>query len=53
MVASVNVNVGVASQLSDEVGVPVLAGNVLAVHCMVTLGGQAMVGATLSSTNIV
>jgi hypothetical protein len=47
------VTVGVASQLSLEVAVPVLAGAVLAVHWMVTFGGHTMDGAWLSSTNMV
>ena len=51
-VTSVEVIVGVASQ-SVAVAVPVFAGNVLAVHCMVTLAGQVITGATLSSTVIV
>jgi hypothetical protein len=49
-VASVNVMVGVASQLSLEVGEPVLAGNVLAVHRIVTFAGQLMTGAMRSAT---
>ena len=53
IVASVKVTVGVPSQLSDAVAVPVLAGSVLAVHCIVVLGGQVIVGAVLSSTKIV
>jgi hypothetical protein len=49
-VASVKVIVGVTSQLSLEDGDPVLAGSVLAVHCTVTLAGQVIVGAILSTT---
>lgn len=45
--------VGVASQLSTDVGLPVLAGNVLVLHCIVTLAGQLIVGAILSTTEIV
>ena len=41
------------SQLSVAVAVPVLAGNVLAVHRIVTLPGQVTIGATLSTTVIV
>lgn len=52
-VTSVKVTVGVPSQLSVAVAVPVLAGKVLAVHNMVILAGQVMTGATLSSTKIV
>ena len=44
--------VGEASQLSVDVGFPVLAGNVLAVHSIVTLIGQTIDGGTLSSTVI-
>ena len=47
-VTSVKEMVGERSQLSDEVGFPVLAGNVLAVQRMVILAGQVMVGARLS-----
>lgn len=39
--------------MSVDNAVPVLAGNVLAVHSMVTFGGQVMMGAVLSSTKIV
>ena len=52
-VTSVKVIAGVASQLSEAVALPVLAGKVLAVHWMVTLGGQTIEGAALSSTMIV
>jgi len=48
-VTSANVIVGVPSQLSVAVAVPVLAGAVLAVHWIVMLGGQVMAGARLSS----
>ena len=41
------------SQLSVAVAVPVLAGNVLAVHWIVTLPGQVTIGATLSTTVMV
>ena len=41
------------SQLSVAVAVPVLAGNVLPVHSIVTFAGQVIIGAALSSTNIV
>ena len=41
--------VGVMSQLSVEVAVPVLAGNVLAVHWIVILAGQVTDGTVLSS----
>ncbi len=46
---SVKVMVGVKSQLSVAPAVPVLAGNVLALHCMVILIGQEIIGAVLSS----
>jgi hypothetical protein len=52
-VTSLKAMVGVPSQLSVAVAVPVLAGNVLAVHCMVTLPGHTIDGAALSSTMIV
>jgi hypothetical protein len=51
-VTSVEVIVGVPSQLSVAVAVPVFAGNVLAVQSTVTLAGQVMVGAALSSTKM-
>ena len=47
-----NVIVGVASQLSFDVGEPVDAGKVLAVHRIVIFAGQVMTGATLSITVI-
>ena len=37
---SLKMTVGVASQLSLAVGLPVFAGNVLAVHSIVTFGGH-------------
>jgi hypothetical protein len=52
-VTSLKVTVGVPSQLSVAVAVPVLAGSVLAVHWMVILAGQLNTGATLSSTIMV
>jgi hypothetical protein len=52
MFISEKVMITVASQLSVAVAVPVLAGKVLAVHCMVTFGGQVIKGARLSSTEI-
>ena len=51
-VTSVKFTVGEASQLSVDVGFPVLAGNVLAVHSIVTLIGQTIDGGALSSTVI-
>jgi hypothetical protein len=48
-VASVKLTSGDSSHTSMAVAVPVLAGNVLAVHRMVMLAGQVIVGATLSS----
>jgi hypothetical protein len=55
MVTSVDVIVGVASQLSVAVAVPLLPpGAVLAVHSMVILGGQNVItGGVLSSTKMV
>jgi len=52
-VTSLNVNVAVASQLSVAVGLPVLAGNVLAVHCTVVFAGQVITGGVLSSRKMV
>ena len=52
VVTSVNVIVNDASQLSFDVGDPVLAGNVLAVQSIVTLAGHVIVGATISTTVI-
>jgi hypothetical protein len=43
----------IVEQLSVAVAVPVLAGSVLAVHWIVTLGGQIIVGEALSSTTMV
>ena len=51
-VASVYVNTGV-EQLSEVVAVPVFAGNVLAVHCIVTFAGHVIEGGVESSTKIV
>src|SRR4030095_9943919 len=50
MVTSLKVINGVASQLSVSVALPVLAGNVLAVHSIVIFGGHVIIGASLSST---
>jgi hypothetical protein len=47
-VTSENVIVRTGSQLSVAVAVPVLAGNVLAVHCTVIFAGHVTTGATLS-----
>ena len=47
-VTSLNVIEGMASQLSVAVAIPVLAGNVLAVHSIVIFGGQVIIGAWLS-----
>lgn len=52
-VTSLKVNVAVASQLSVAVGLPVLAGAVLAVHCTVVFAGQVITGGVLSSRKIV
>jgi hypothetical protein len=52
-VTSLKVTVGIASQLSVAVAVPVFAGNVLAVHSIVVLAGHVIIGAVLSSTTIV
>jgi hypothetical protein len=52
-VTSLNVIVGVASQRSVAVAVPVLAGSVLAVHSMMRPVGQVMIGGILSSIVIV
>ena len=49
-ITSVDVMVGTASQLSVAVAVPVLAGNVLAVHSIVNDAGHVMTGGVLSST---
>ena len=54
MVTSVDVMVGVRSQLSVAVAVPFAPpGAVLAVHSMVRFGGQVMTGGVLSSTKMV
>ena len=54
MVTSVEVIVGVKSQLSVAVAVPfVPPGAVLAVHSMVRFGGQVITGGVLSSTKMV
>ena len=53
IVTSVKVIAGEISQLSVAVAMPVLAGKVLAVHCTVTLGGQAITGAVLSSITMI
>ena len=52
-VTSLDVMVGVESQLSVAVAVPVLAGKVLAVHAMVILGGHEITGPILSSIKMV
>lgn len=52
-VASVKVMVGVASQLSVAVAVPVVAGAVLSEQSTVMLAGQVKVGAASSSTKMV
>ena len=52
-VTSENPMVGVASQLSVAVALPVLDVAVLAVHCTVISGGQTIAGGVPSSTKIV
>ena len=52
-VTSVKVTFGIASQLSVAVALPVFPGKVLAVHSMVTLFGQVIIGGVLSSTRMV
>jgi hypothetical protein len=53
-VTSVDVIVGVASQLSVAVAVPLAPpGAVLAEHCIVIFGGQVITGGVLSSTKMV
>jgi hypothetical protein len=47
-VTSLKVNNNEASQASVPVGLPVLAGKVLAEHWIVTLGGQLILGGVLS-----
>jgi len=49
-VISLNVKVRIRSQLSVPVGVPVLAGKVLAEHSIVVLGGHTIEGAEKSVT---
>jgi hypothetical protein len=51
-VTSLNVISGAGSQLSVAVAVPVFAGKVLAVHCIVMLGGQVITGGISSWTRI-
>ena len=51
--ASVKVIIGVPSQASVAVAVPVLAGTVRASQSIVTFGGQLMIGGVLSSTKMV
>ena len=53
IVTSLKVMVGAPPQLSVAVAVPVLAGNVLAVHWIVMFGGHTMAGPMLSSTKMV
>ena len=48
-ITSVDVTANV-EQLSVAVAVPVLAGNVLAVHCIVTLAGHDIEGGDASCT---
>lgn len=50
VVTSLYVIVGVASQKSVAVAVPVLTGSVLAVQETVLLGGQEIIGGVLSFT---
>ena len=50
---SVKVIIGDASQLSVEVGFPVVTGSVLCVHRMVIFAGHVIAGATLSVIKIV
>ena len=52
-VTSLNVIVGIASQLSVAVALPVFEGKVLAVHSIVVFAGHVIIGAVLSSTRIV
>ena len=52
-VTSENPIVGVPSQLSVAVALPVTAVAVLVLHCTVILAGQVIVGGELSSTNMV
>ena len=53
IVTSLKVIPGVVSQLSVAVALPVLAGNVLAVHSIVIFGGHVITGAWLSSTEMI
>ena len=50
---SVKVTIGDASQLSVEVGLPVITGSVLWLQRMVIFAGHVIAGATLSVTKIV
>lgn len=52
-VTSVEVMVGVTSQLSVAVATPLITGAVLAVHWMVIFEGQVITGGVLSSTKMV
>jgi hypothetical protein len=52
-VTSEKVIVGELSQPSVAVAVPVFAGNVLAVHSIVTFAGQVITGAVPSVTTII
>ena len=52
-VTSSNPMVGVPSQLSVAVALPVTPVAVLVLHCTVILGGQVMTGGVLSSINII
>ena len=53
VVTPVYVTVGVPSQLSVAVAVPVLDGLVLAVHCIVMFAGQLITGPILSVTEMI
>ena len=53
VVTSENVSVGVASQLSVAVAVPVVTGVVPVLHWMVTLGGHVICGGLLSMITMV
>jgi hypothetical protein len=53
IVTSLKVIAGVASQLSVAVALPVFAGNVLEEHSIVIFGGQVIMGAWLSSTEMI
>jgi hypothetical protein len=52
IVTSLNVKVGVTSQLSVAVALPVLAGKVLSVHSIVIFPGQIITGGTLSPSTM-